>query len=189
MLCLVQHPAKTPGHDGAGRPQQPACRAVCQVRAGMTTRNAVGAMPAAEDTPLAISAATRLGASAGAKLPPTCATVTAKSAEAIGVPNSAENSAAMPHTAAHPPPGGRRFSQLPNGPADAAAHLQGSALPSGRAAAQVGQHSAQKDGGCQGQRQGLALLHRAQYVVGAKALAPQHLIQRCDPKPGNGQQP
>ena len=79
----------------------------------MTTRNAVGAMPAAEDTPLAISAATRLGASAGAKLPPTCATVTAKSAEAIGVPNSAENSAAMPHTAAHRRPAGDCFSQLP----------------------------------------------------------------------------
>ena len=65
-------------------------------------------------------------------------------------------------------------------PADAAAHLQGSALAAGRAAAQVGEHRAQKDGGHQQRADRLAALHGADNVVGAHTLALGHLIKGSD---------
>ena len=65
-------------------------------------------------------------------------------------------------------------------PADAAAHLQRSALAAGRAAAQVGEHRAQKDGGHQQNADRLAALHGAENVVGAHALALCYLIKDID---------
>ena len=65
-------------------------------------------------------------------------------------------------------------------PADAAAHLQGSAFAAGRAAAQVGEHRTQKDGGHQQNADRLAALHSADNVVGAHTLALGHLIKGID---------
>ena len=73
-------------------------------------------------------------------------------------------------------------------PADAAAHLQGSALAAGRAAAQVGEHRAQKDGGHQQDADRLAALHGAENVVGAHALALGHLIKGGDEQTRHRQQ-
>ena len=65
-------------------------------------------------------------------------------------------------------------------PADAAAHLQRSALAAGRAAAQVGEHRAQKDSGHQQNADRLAALHSADNVVGAHALALCYFIKGGD---------
>ena len=65
-------------------------------------------------------------------------------------------------------------------PADAAAHLQRSALAAGRAAAQVGEHRTQKDSGHQQNADRLAALHSAENVVGAHALALCYLIKGSD---------
>ena len=65
-------------------------------------------------------------------------------------------------------------------PADAAAHLQCSALAAGRAAAQVGEHRTQKDGGHQQNADRLAALHGADNVVGAHALALCYPIKGSD---------
>ena len=65
-------------------------------------------------------------------------------------------------------------------PADAAAHLQSSALAAGRAAAQMGEHRAQKDGGHQQNADRFAALHSAEDVVGAHTLALGHLIKGSD---------
>ena len=65
-------------------------------------------------------------------------------------------------------------------PADAAAHLQRSALAAGRAAAQVGEHRTQKDSGHQQNADRLAALHGADNVVGAHALALCYLIKGGD---------
>ena len=65
-------------------------------------------------------------------------------------------------------------------PADAAAHLQRCALAAGRAAAQMGEHSAQKDGRDQPRRHRAAVLHGPQHIVGALADTARHLIQSRD---------
>ena len=65
-------------------------------------------------------------------------------------------------------------------PADAAAHLQRSALAAGRAAAQVGEHRTQKDSGHQQDADRLAALHSADNVVGAHTLALCYLIKGSD---------
>ena len=65
-------------------------------------------------------------------------------------------------------------------PADAAAHLQRCALAAGRAAAQMGEHSAQKDGRDQPRRHRAAVLHGPQHIVGALADTARRLIQSRD---------
>ena len=83
----------------------------------------------------------------------------------------------------------REMEQLCNIVADAAAHLQGRALPAGGAAAQVGEHRAKEDGGHQQRADGLAALHGPDDIVGANALALGSFIKGYDGKARRGQQP
>ena len=64
--------------------------------------------------------------------------------------------------------------------ADGTAHLQRGALPSGGAAAQVGQHRAQEDGGQQKDGQALAQVHGVNDVVGALSLGFCQLVKGHD---------
>ena len=71
---------------------------------------------------------------------------------------------------------------------DGAAHLQGRALPSGAAAAQVGQDGAEKDGRQQQNGQEFALVHRINDIVGAQAVGFRQLIETHDHQARQGQQ-
>lgn len=113
----------------------------------------------------------------------------AKRVAASGVPNRAEKNAAMPQTVAVRRSWSREMEQLCNIVADAAAHLQGRALPAGGAAAQVGEHRAKEDGGHQQRADGLAALHGPDDIVGANALALGSFIKGYDGKARRGQQP
>ena len=73
--------------------------------------------------------------------------------------------------------------------ADGAAHLQRGALPSGGAAAKVGQHGAQENGGQQENGKALAQMHRVDDVVGALALGFGELVEAHDQKTRQGQTP
>ena len=73
-------------------------------------------------------------------------------------------------------------------PADAAAHLQRGTLAAGRAAAQMGEHGAQKDGRDQQDADRFAALHGADDIVGAHALALRDLVQCSDEQARCGQQ-
>ena len=83
----------------------------------------------------------------------------------------------------------REMEQLCNIVADAAAHLQGRALPAGGAAAQVGEHRAQKDGRHQQLADALTTVDGPDDIVGANALALGSFIKGYDGKARRGQQP
>lgn len=73
-----------------------------------------------------------------------------------------------------------QIEKVPRMAADGAAHLESRALPSGAAAAQVGENCPQEDGGQQPDGQGLSVVYRVDDVVGALALRLCQLVEGHD---------
>ena len=71
---------------------------------------------------------------------------------------------------------------------DGTAHLEGGTLPSGAAAAQMGQDRAEKDRRQQQNRQQLSLMHGVDDVIGAKTVRPCQLVEADNDKPRQRQQ-
>ena len=73
--------------------------------------------------------------------------------------------------------------------ADGAAHLEGGTLPSGGAAAQMGQDRAQKDGRQQPDGQALAQMDLIDDVIGSLALGLRQLVKAHNDQPRRRQAP